>query len=452
MQQLIELRRLDAHHCSLLVDELLLDEIRRDLDRRRRRALAVAGLQHVERTVLNRELEILHVAVMALKLDADRVELLEDLGHDLLQRRILRLAHRLGDRTRLGPLARTLDRDLLRRTDTRHHIFALRIDQVFAVEILVLASRRIAGEGDAGCRVVAGVAEHHRLHVHRRTQQAADIVQLAVLDGARVVPRPEDRTYAERKLLHRVSREIAPLGLLDHLAVAGHHLLQVFRHQLRVQLISLGALHRFQLKLELVVVNTQHHVAEHLDEAAIGVPHETGIVGAGDHRLDRIGIQAEVQNGVHHTGHRGRGTGAHRDQQRIRAFAERLARRLFQTLERGLHLSADQIVQRLLADLIVLGARFRRDGKSWGNWQAESGHVGKVCALAPEQRPHRDIALRLIRTKEIDVLRPLRFRRRLSLCRGSLFHSFLHRFPHRFCTHNFTSSVSNAGKYSKALP
>ena len=43
---------------------------------------------------------------------------------------------------------------------TGDHVLALGVDQVLAVE-LVLAGRGIAGEGDAGGRILAHVAEHH---------------------------------------------------------------------------------------------------------------------------------------------------------------------------------------------------------------------------------------------------------------------------------------------------
>ena len=46
-----------------------------DLQGRRRGALAVAGLQHLELALLDRELDVLHVAVVAFEPLADAVEL-----------------------------------------------------------------------------------------------------------------------------------------------------------------------------------------------------------------------------------------------------------------------------------------------------------------------------------------------------------------------------------------
>ena len=83
--------------------------------------LGVAGLQHPELALLDGELDVLHVAVVLFELVADVVELLVDRGHVLLQ---------------LG--------DLLGRADAGDDVFALGVDQVFAVED---RSRRWPGRG-----------------------------------------------------------------------------------------------------------------------------------------------------------------------------------------------------------------------------------------------------------------------------------------------------------------
>ncbi len=67
MQQLIQTRRIDAQDRGLLVDQFFLDHVHGDLHRGRRRALAVAGLEHVQLALFDRELEILHVAIALLQ-------------------------------------------------------------------------------------------------------------------------------------------------------------------------------------------------------------------------------------------------------------------------------------------------------------------------------------------------------------------------------------------------
>ena len=78
------------------------------------------------------------------------------------------------------------------RPDPGHHVLTLRINKVVTVELL-RAGVGVAREGDAGAGVVAHVAEDHRLHVDRGAQGVRDLVEVAVVDGALVVPRGEHR-------------------------------------------------------------------------------------------------------------------------------------------------------------------------------------------------------------------------------------------------------------------
>ena len=95
---------------------------------------------------------------------------------------------------------------VLRRADAGDHVLALRIDQELAVERL-LAGRRVAGEGDAGRRGLAHVAEHHGLHVDGGAPALGNVVQAAIGDGARVHPAREHRADRAPELLLRVLRE-----------------------------------------------------------------------------------------------------------------------------------------------------------------------------------------------------------------------------------------------------
>src|SRR6185437_13740352 len=106
--------------------------------------------------------------------------------------------------------------------DAGDDILALRVHQVFAVEH-VFAGRRVAGEADAGGAVVAHVAEHHGLHVHRRAPFGRNVVQLAIGDGPRVHPGSEHRPDRAPKLSRRVLRERLAGLLLDKILVAVDH-------------------------------------------------------------------------------------------------------------------------------------------------------------------------------------------------------------------------------------
>ena len=201
MQQLVERRRIDARDRFLPRDHALIGELDGDAQRGLRRALAVARLQHPQLALLDRELEVLHVAVVLFQQRVDARQLLERLRHRRFHRGLVGA----------GLLPRSFG-DLLRRADAGDDVLALRVDQEFAVELL-LAGRRVAREGDAGRRRLAHVAEHHRLHVDGGAPAFRNVVQRAVGDRARIHPRAEHRADRAPQLGVRILRKFLA-GLL----------------------------------------------------------------------------------------------------------------------------------------------------------------------------------------------------------------------------------------------
>src|SRR5260370_8173885 len=98
---------------------------------------------------------------------------------------------------------------MLRRADAGDDILALRIDEVFAVELLH-AGRRVAGEGDAGGAILATIAEHHRLDADRRAPARRDVVQLPEGDRPGIHPPAAHRHPHTPPRLLRVLRYPAP--------------------------------------------------------------------------------------------------------------------------------------------------------------------------------------------------------------------------------------------------
>ena len=183
--------RLDPRERLVLGDDALVDHVGRDLHRGRRRPLGAARLEHVQPAALDRELEVLDVAVVALEPLGDLLELGVDLGQV-----VAHLADRLG------------------RPDAGHDVLALGVREVLAEERL-LAGVRVAREGDAGARVVAHVAEDHRHDVDRRAQVVGDLLVVAVVAGALAEPGGEDGLDREVELVERVAREVAAGVLAD---------------------------------------------------------------------------------------------------------------------------------------------------------------------------------------------------------------------------------------------
>ena len=82
-------------------------------------------------------------------------------------------------------------RERLGRASPGDDILALRVQEVLAVDTL-LARRRVAGEADAGRRVLAFVPEHHLDDVDRGAEVVRDSVCLPIDLCAGRVPGVED--------------------------------------------------------------------------------------------------------------------------------------------------------------------------------------------------------------------------------------------------------------------
>ena len=398
MQELVERGGVDAGDRLLAGDQPLARELDRDLERRLGGALARAGLQHPQLVLLDREFEVLHVAVMALERAGDARQLLERLRHRGFHRRLVGA----------GLLARGLG-DLLRRADAGDHVLALGIDQKFAVEPLV-AGRRIAREGDAGRRGRAHIAEHHGLDIDRGAPALRDVVQTPIGDRALVHPGAEHGADRPPQLLVRILRERRAVLLFEPLLVALNQRDPVFRRQIGVERVAVLVLVVVEDFLEVVMPEAEHDVRVHRDEAAIGIVGEARVARFARQRLDRLVVEAEIEHRVHHAGHGRAPARAHRHQERIAAVAESLAGDAADLDQRGVDLRT-----KVSGITFVVGVELRadrgRDGEARRHRQAEIGHLGEPRALAAEEVAHAGAALGLAVAEAID---PFGFARRFA--------------------------------------
>ena len=185
VQQLVELRRVDARDRFLLRDQPFLDHLHRRPERRRRGSLRRPRLEQEELSLLDRELDVLHVAVVLLE-PADRREQLR-----------VRLRQQL---------AHALDR--LGRADPGDDVLALGVLEELAVEP-ALAGGRVAREADARPGAVAPVAEDHLDDVDGGAEVVRDLVGAPVDLRAGRVPGVEDGAHRLLELGARVLRERA---------------------------------------------------------------------------------------------------------------------------------------------------------------------------------------------------------------------------------------------------
>ena len=81
MKDLVELSWSDTHYSCLLVDHALLEHIHCHVESSKTCSLTNAALEHPKLTVLDSELDVLHILEVSLELETDSVKLLVNLRH-----------------------------------------------------------------------------------------------------------------------------------------------------------------------------------------------------------------------------------------------------------------------------------------------------------------------------------------------------------------------------------
>ena len=357
---------IDPQERVLLVNKPFQNHIMGDLERGLRGALAVAGLKDEELAAFHGQLDVLHVAVVRLQLAGDALELAVDVRHVVGQ-----------------------FFDGARGAHARHHVLALRVDQVFAVK-LALARGGVAGEGHAAARIVPHVAEDHALDIDRRTEVVIDLVQIAVDHGPVVVPRAEDRLDGQHELLVDVIRERPPGFLKVEGLAVGNDGVQGIEAQLLIQPHALRVLALLKEGLKLVLGDFHDHVGKHLNETAVGVAGEPLVARVFGQRPEGGRIQAEIEHGIHHAGHGEDRARAHGQEERLVRIAETLARLLFQGPEVARHFLIKALRQALPVTVII-PAGVRSDDQARRDRKAEVGHLRKVRPLAAQQFLHSGV-------------------------------------------------------------
>ena len=231
-------------------------------------------------------------------------------------------------------------------------------------------------------------------------------MQAPVGDGAGVHPRAEHCADRAPELVARLLRKRCALLLADAFLVARHHVDPVLGGELGVQRVAGARLVVLQNVLEVVMLDVEHHVGIHLNEAPVGIIGKAAVAGLLGQRLDGVVVEPEIKHGVHHAGHRGACAGAHRNQQRIGAVAEPPPGDAGNVLKTGVDLLL-QVLRIFLGVGVVVGAERRGDGEARRHRQAQVGHLGEVRPLAAEQVLHAGAALRLATAEDVD---PLAFR------------------------------------------
>jgi len=199
----------------------------------------------------------------------------------------------------------------------------------------------------------------------------------------------------------RLLRKLLAGLLLHQLLVFDDDLFQRLGAQLVVELEALALLDAVENLGKFGLVNIQNDVAEHLDKAAVGVIGKAGIVAEFGQSLDRMVVEAQVQDGIHHAGHGELCARAHRNQQRIIARAEFLPLQRLKPLQGSVHFGIDLGID---GTAHILAASLGLNGKARRNRQAGIGHLRQSGAFASQRVLHDAIAVSFSAAKKINVL------------------------------------------------
>ncbi len=143
--------------------------------------------------------------------------------------------------------------------------------------------------------------------------------------------------------------------------------------------------------LEAGGVDAHDRAAEHLDEAAVGVPGEAFVAGDLGKPEDGVVVEADVEDRLHHAGHGELRAGADGQQQRVVRLPQRTAGGGFEARQ----VRGDLLPQArgFAARLQEGAARLGGDGESRRHGEPEPGHLRQVRSLAAEEIGHVTAAL-----------------------------------------------------------
>ncbi len=171
--------------------------------------------------------------------------------------------------------------------------------------------------------------------------------------------------------------------LRDQLEVLAGHRLQLVRRQLGIELHPRTLAGRLQDLLELVERHLEHDVAVHLNQPPVAVTHEAGVTAALDHPVDDLVVETQIEDRVHHSRHRHRAAGAHRQQHGVGPIAELLAVQLLEPSELVVELLAHARRVGVAIPVVVL-AGLGGDREPGRNRYSQAAHLGQAGALAPQ--------------------------------------------------------------------
>ncbi len=180
--------------------------------------------------------------------------------------------------------------------------------------------------------------------------------------------------------MHILRERLAPFGFNQSL-IFGDQGLQIIGRKFGIEIESAIFLGDFQRLFKRAMIEFEHDIGIHLDEPAIAVPRKARVARRGCEALYGNVVKPQIQNGIHHPGHRHPRAGADRDEQRIGGVAEGLAGHVLNMRDAVGDFSADAVGEGL-AVRIISAAHLGRDREAGRHRQANRGHAVKIGTLA----------------------------------------------------------------------
>ena len=298
--------------------------------------------------------------------------------------------------------------DAFRCASTGNHVFALSVDQIITAKAGD-SDRTISRQTNAGCTVFPKISKDHRLHIGGRPPFMRDVIHTPIDHCAVVHPASKDSTNAAPKLFHWVFRKIDACFVLNDIFEVHDDLTDRFHTQILFVLRTFLFAGLFQDVFEVIRVvlvfrlQAQNHIAIHLNQTTVAVPREVFISGLFDESLDDFFVDADVQDRIHHAGHRLTSTRSAGQQQRVRRVSVLFAHAGFGSRDGGI----DLIFQfRRIGTIVVVkvGTDFSCDREAGRNRQTDAAHFRQVGSFAAEQFFLSCVAVCFAITKCIDVL------------------------------------------------
>ena len=200
------------------------------------------------------------------------------------------------------------------------------------------------------------------------------------------MPGIEDGRHSSLELLTRIFGEVLAGAFLNQRLESSDHFAEVILLEAGIVFhlgLGLGFIQNHLVRIVVLAsfgFHFHHNAPVHLKKTSVGVPRKfciTGLLGKG---LNNFVINPEIENGVHHTGHRLTRTGTDRKQKGILEITKFFAHGLFDLGNICLNLGIESLGV-FLTVVVIISANFSGDRETSRNGNSNAAHFGKIGAL-----------------------------------------------------------------------